>query len=255
MSLCRLGATTAVMGAAGWLLAGLTPSPVALVTALSHAQRLADTSGADAVVLCAAGALAWLAWGWGALGLVLTTAGAAPGAVGAAARLLLRITLPAAARRATALALGVGLGLNAPLLVGTALAADPTPPAVTASATGLAVPDWPTAGPDRPAVTAPTPTAPATAAAAAPTATAAHPASPAPATSESVRAARAHVVAPGDCLWDIAAGFLRSATGRLPTDVEITDAVHAWWSANRTVIGGNPDRLFPGQVLQPPGAP
>jgi nucleoid-associated protein YgaU len=62
-----------------------------------------------------------------------------------------------------------------------------------------------------------------------------------------------HVVVRGDCLWDIAAAHLSADAGSPPTDVEIADAVDAWWTANRPVIGPDPDLLLPGQVLHPPG--
>jgi hypothetical protein len=41
--------------------------------------------------------------------------------------------------------------------------------------------------------------------------------------------------------------------GTPPTDGEIARAVQAWWTTNADVIGADPDRLFPGQVLRPPG--
>jgi nucleoid-associated protein YgaU len=148
--------------------------------------------------------------------------------VGAAAGLLVRVALPAGARRAAALALGIGLGVAAPVLLATppgtarpVLAAAVTPAApATAPAT---VPDWPSAGrrvPDWPAEQAP----------------------------------GSHVVVRGDCLWDIAANRLRAA-GSAPTDAEIAVAAHAWWSVNADVIGPDPDLILPGQVLRPPDQP
>jgi hypothetical protein len=32
----------------------------------------------------------------------------------------------------------------------------------------------------------------------------------------------------------------------------VAAATHAWWQANVDVIGPDPDRLLPGQVLVPP---
>jgi nucleoid-associated protein YgaU len=222
MSIRRLLLTATVMAGIGLLLHAVTPGWPELARALMHPQRLADTAGPDAVVLCLAGALAVLVWAWGVLGLVLTAAGTLPGAAGAAGRLIGRVVLPASARRATALVLGVGIGLGGPLLSGTALAA---PQVATSS--GPAVPDWPvaTAGttvvPDWPA--------------------------PAP--------AGAHVVVCGDCLWTIAADRLQADRGRTPTDAETAAAVQAWWRVNAGVIGPDPDLLLPGQVLQAPGRP
>jgi hypothetical protein len=239
MSPRRLLLTTTAMACVGVLLRAVMPSGAELTLALTAPQRLADTAGADTVVLCLATALAALVWAWGALGLAITAAGALPGAAGALCRLLARVVLPAGARRAAAVALGVGLGLNAPVLAGTALAAPAVPP-VTVPATlpstagELPIPDWPVATDPAPAATpARTPV----------------PDWPAP------RAAGAHVVQRGDCLWSIAAAQLRAGTGRTPTYAEIASAVQAWWRTNATVIGPDPDLLLPGQVLHPPGSP
>jgi resuscitation-promoting factor RpfA len=64
--------------------------------------------------------------------------------------------------------------------------------------------------------------------------------------------AKAHVVAPGDTLWDIAAR-------QLPTDGRSNAAIADHWqriyAANRTVIGADPDLILPGMrlVLPAPG--
>lgn len=57
-----------------------------------------------------------------------------------------------------------------------------------------------------------------------------------------------HIVAPGDTLWAIAAATLvpHATTG------EIVHAVNQWHAANHNVIGADPNRLFPGQKLNPP---
>ena len=56
------------------------------------------------------------------------------------------------------------------------------------------------------------------------------------------------VVRRGDTLWDIAARHL----GPAATDAEIARAWPHWFTANRAVIGADPDRLSPGQRLFPP---
>lgn len=230
MSIRRLLLTATAMTGIGLLLHAVTPARPDVVLALTHPQRLADTAGPDAVVLCLAAVLAGLVWAWGCLGLVLTAAGALPGAAGVAGRLLVRVVLPMGARRAAALALGVGIGLNGPLLAGTALAA-PAVAAAGAATTVRAVPDWPAAATAAEPAAGPVPDWPAP-----------HPAG-------------AHVVVRGDCLWTIAAGRLRADSGRPPTDAEIATAVQAWWRANAGVIGPDPDLLLPGQVLQAPARP
>ena len=56
-----------------------------------------------------------------------------------------------------------------------------------------------------------------------------------------------HVVRPGDTLWGLAAEVL---------DTDDPRRIARYWprihKANRDVIGSNPDRLFPGQVLELP---
>jgi hypothetical protein len=235
MSIRRLVATTTVMGLVAAVLAALTPDLPSMARTLAAAQRTADTSGPDALVVATAGLLAWGVWTWGALGLALTAASALPGMLGGAARVAVLVVLPAGARRSAALALGFGIGVAAPLLgtasllVPTPAAAVPsTPPASTTdpvpdrsvAANALPVPDWP----------APT----------------AQPASPpdwpvAP-----------HVVVRGDCLWHIASARLLAQHGRTPTDGEVVLAAQAWWQANDELIGPDPDLLLPGQVLRPP---
>src|SRR3712207_3438605 len=81
---------------------------------LSCAPAVSAVSGPEDVVLAAAGLLAWAVWAWGALGLLLTAASAAPGATGALARVLARLVLPASLRTASGLALGIGLVVGAP---------------------------------------------------------------------------------------------------------------------------------------------
>jgi nucleoid-associated protein YgaU len=236
MSLRRWAGTTAVMCAVAWALLSLGPGPAELHAALTDPQGLVDRAGADALVLVVVPVLAWLCWGWGALGLLLTAASTAPGWTGRLARLLLAGVLPAGARRAAAVALGLSLSATAPavllptaypLAVATAAAADelgservpvdwPSTPARDIA------PDWPStppATPDWPSATA-----------------------------------GEHVVVRGDCLWDVAAGWLqREAPGTPVSDADVQRAVQAWWQANSAVIGPDPDLLLPGQVLRPPG--
>jgi len=238
MSVRRLLLSAAGMATIGAALSVLTPALPAMTDALGHAQRTADTTGPDAVVLAAAGLAAWAVWLWGAVGLGLTALAAAPGLVGAASAVLVRLVLPAAARRSAAGLLGLSLGV-APLL-GTTAVLLPTA-AWAATSTGApasaAVPDWPSAPTAPPAAAAPDwPTG------------GRSPASTSPARS-------AHVVLRGDCLWDIAADRLGRQLSAPPTDGDVARAVSAWWSANAGVIGRDPDLLRPGQVLLPPAAP
>src|SRR3954471_9745287 len=235
MSMRRWLGTAALMGAVAWALWSLSPGTAEVRAAVGDPQGLVDRAGADALLLLVVPVVAWLCWAWGALGLLLTAASTAPGCAGRLAGLLATAVLPAGARRAAALALGLGLSTAAPVLLApaagpvavvTAAAEEdlgaPPPSVLTAGPPGQVVPDWPpapTAVPDWPST------------------------SPGD-----------HVVLRGDCLWDIAADWLRGQQPGLPvTDGEVQHASQAWWQANAGVIGSDPDLLLPGQVLRPPG--
>ena len=234
MSVRRLLSTTAAMAALAWALVLLTPSFADMTGHVLDAQRTADSAGAEALVLAAAGLAAWGVWAWGALGLVLTAGSAVPGVLGQAARALTGVVLPRAARRSAALALGIGLGVAGPL-AGTTLGVVSAPSAA-AGTTSATVPDWPA---DPGAAAAPVPGT---------DAVPALPDWPAP------PAAGDHVVVRGDCLWDIAAAHLSDQLGRTASAAETARATSAWWAANAAVIGPDPDVLLPGQVLRPPPA-
>jgi hypothetical protein len=243
MSVRRLVLSAAGMAAIAALLAVLTPALPVMAGAVVHAQRTADTSGPDELVLAAAGLAAWAIWLWGAVGLGLTALAAAPGLLGDSASILVRLVLPAAARRSTAGLLGLSLGV-APLL-GTAAVLLPTA-ASAAGPVSAAVPDWPSAASAAAVPTVP-PVPPVPPVATVPD----WPAGGSAATTPPPRLS-AHVVLRGDCLWDIAADRLSRDRSSTQTDGEVALAVHAWWSANAGVIGRDPDLLRPGQVLIPP---
>ena len=57
-----------------------------------------------------------------------------------------------------------------------------------------------------------------------------------------------HTVVAGDCLWRIAAHEL----GPNATNAEIAARWPQWWRANGTVVGSNPNLIFPGQHLVSP---
>ena len=227
MSIRRWTATSAVMGLVAWALVLLGPAPAELSAALADPQGLVDTTGADALVVIGVGALAWLCWAWGALGLLLTAASTAPGWAGQLSAVLLRGVLPAGARRAAAVAIGVGLSTVGPTVLPAVLA--PSTSVAAASQTVPAVQlDWPSTA-------AATPVA-------------------APDLDWPAPVAGEHVVVRGDCLWDIAEGWLAAQHPGAPvSDAEVARAVHAWCQANTAVLGDDPDLLLPGQVLRPPG--
>lgn len=227
MSVLRLLVTGVAMAAVAGVLQALAPHPLVAVETLRNAQHVATSAGPESVVLAAAGLAAWLTWAWGALGLVLTAAAALPGAAGAAARCTGRLVLPASIRSSAALALGIGL------VVAPSAVAQATPPSGVASAGP--VPDWPAdAGPAGPSVPD-------------------WPSDPSAPSESPVDGP--HVVAPGDCLWDIADAHLRRAGDPPPTDGDVAVAVAAWWQTNRAVIGPDPNLIHPGQALQAPAVP
>jgi nucleoid-associated protein YgaU len=238
MSAVRWTATTTTFVLVAGGLRWLGPEPGAVRSALADPQRLVDTAGPDALVLVAVTALAWACWAWGALGLLLTAASAAPGLAGRAAGVLLRGVLPAGARRAAAIAIGVGLSTAAPI----ALPAGASPLVTASAETNDPGPDWSSGSPG-PVVQADWPGGP-------------EPDLPGPPPAEPDRpgpAAGEHVVLRGDCLWDIARDWLAGhRPGHPVADAEIASAVHAWWQTNAAVIGPDPDLLLPGQVLRPP---
>ena len=71
-----------------------------------------------------------------------------------------------------------------------------------------------------------------------------------PAGPPGVTAARVVVVRPGDTLWELTAAVLPSGA----SDAVIADRWPHLYRLNRTVIGADPDLIFPGQRLRLPGA-
>lgn len=69
-----------------------------------------------------------------------------------------------------------------------------------------------------------------------------------PAAPERGGRATAVTVLAGDTLWDIVATYL----GPEASDVDIALEWPRWYAANRGLIGGSPDVLLPGQILQSP---
>ncbi len=211
------------------LLLAATPGPG---DALRTLRATSDAVVVTDPLVAAAGLLAWLLAGWLLLTVALTGGSRVGGPLGAACAAALRHAAPATVRHAVALALGLGVALGS---AGTASAASPLPrPPSTAGSAAL---DWPVAVPgahQRGAAVSTPDAAPAT------------PGLDWPAPARS--AAAAVVVEPGDTLWDLAAERLPRAA----TDAQIAAAWPSWWSANRQVIGDDPDLLHPGQRLRPP---
>jgi hypothetical protein len=164
-------------------------------------------------------ALTWYLLGTGALAVALRL-----GRAGRLVELADVLTLPAV-RRAVQAGLGVGLAGLAVVPVGSGIAlASPSAPA-TAEVHGLSPDD---AAPVLQEVGGPVPTE-----------------------------ARTWTVAGGEHLWSISGRVLSAAWGRAPTDDEIAPFWHRVVEGNRDRLAdpGNPDLIFPGQVLLVPDPP
>lgn len=215
---------------AGVLLAGLvvlvgwvSPDPRTLGPMLSHPQAYLDRVGSDRAAVTLVAVICWLVLGWLLLAVSATAAGSLPGVLGTIARAVSGRLVPATLRRATVLALGLSVATGG----ASAAAASGHPPngrpdRVVSVSSGLAQPtrataridvDWPVGSTSAPAP-----------------------------------ARRTVIVAPGECLWDLAATRL----GRDATNAQIAAEWQRWYAANRSVIGPDPDLIHPGQRLVSP---
>ena len=61
-----------------------------------------------------------------------------------------------------------------------------------------------------------------------------------------------YIVQPGDCLWSIAGEVLAARGIADPSSVEIARLWPAIYEANQSLIGDNPNLIYPGQSLQIP---
>jgi nucleoid-associated protein YgaU len=263
-----------------------------LVTVRPHPERLRAAAARVAVepdhaLAEIAGTVVFAAAAWAALAIGLVLLGTGPGRCGALARQAQRVVLPAIARRVLVGAVGVGLvvtpavasaapnsgasgsvrALPAPAWPGTADAgpseagASAPAPAGPRPASGTTPPAkspaWPTASPPGSPSTQPSPqpsTQPSTQAFPTPRHTPPHSRPPAPASTPAPRrpaSAAAVTVRPGDSLWAIARRRLTAEAGT-PSPARVATAWPAWWTANRSVIGSDPDLIRPGQVLHAP---
>ncbi|PZS37068.1 MAG: hypothetical protein DLM58_00210 [Pseudonocardiales bacterium] len=227
----------------------LRPDLSALFRDLAAPRAWVAGVGADAAAMTVTGAALWCVALWLGLGLLAAAATALPGQCGRLARSLTRMLLPAAMYRVVAGAAGLSV-LLAPVAAGAAGASRATPSGTPAATSpSIPAPTWPTDPPTLPAPGWPS---------AATTPSAGHRASSEGAPGPDARPPhppgteppRTVVVRPGDSLWAIAAAHLGPgvAPGRTAA------AWPRWYSANRAVIGADPDLIRPGQQLRPPAA-
>lgn len=182
---------------------------------------MASVDGLAGVV---AGWAALLVGGYLAVGLAAATLARRRAAVGRCAERVLQLyprIVRTALRSVVVATIGVG-------------AAMPALPALATTATDARAPRPPVLAPTRPAVEPlDWPTRPATI--------------PAPRPAHRLAGARVTVL-PGECLWSLAAREI----GPAATTSQVAAAWPRWWSANRDVIGADPDLLRPGVRLRVP---
>jgi nucleoid-associated protein YgaU len=212
------------------------------------------------VPLVAALALAaWACSGWLLLVALATWGSRLPGVAGRLARHTSERMAPASVRTLVRVALGATVAASVVGVPSAAFADKPRPAAKSYDWPSLPVASDPAPTFDWPSI-APTPTPADAHPTTVPTTRPIHVAAPhhtvgpdlatrphgpvrLPATSPD-----ALVVQPGDSLWAIAARHL----GPAASEAQIAQAWPQWWSANRTVVGDDPDLIQPGTHLAPP---
>jgi nucleoid-associated protein YgaU len=229
-------------------------------------------NGLDAWLAAGATAGLWLCLAWLLVGFTVAVLAEAPGSVGAlCGRIAARVSPPLVRRVAQCT---TGLVLAAASVVGAGGAAGAVAGVDAATQPPAPAPPGPTALPsptrELPTVWLPTGSAASptvrlpTGSAESPAVTPRLPLSPQPAATGGTDPKRLHptgdpvppeggatpavVVVRGDTLWDIAAQEL----GAEPRNREIAARWPAWYAANRSVIGPDPDLILPGQRLSPP---
>ena len=242
----RARSTGLVVGVALLLLTTWAPRPGQAVGHLRDLERATDPTGPLVAVLALC---AWTLALWLLLTVVLVLGGRVPGLLGRAASSAARRIAPSAVRRGVELALGLAVTLG-PLGAAPAAAQAPaaaaTAPAATAPAATAPGDTAPVNTAQEPAPDLDWPTTDGEAAAPGP---AARPPVPAPAAPTG-----SVVVRPGDTLWALAEASLQRTGRRAPTDRQIAAAWPVWWSANREVIGPDPDLIHPGTTLRVPSS-
>ncbi|MGE9808842.1 MULTISPECIES: LysM peptidoglycan-binding domain-containing protein [unclassified Janibacter] len=251
-------------GATGAALAvGVTGLWSATVVTRAWAEVAAPgpMSADEGLVLVAALAATSIAV-WLSVALVVSVVAQVPGRLGRAARTLQDHVSPALIRRTAAFL--VGVGTTGALLPGTAAADTPPPgPGVIATAPRVAgdrqgeggspafAPTGPRPVTEQSRATTDAPSVREPGAQWRPTRPRVRP-MPAPelVVGRTREAPPEVVVLRGDTLWGIVAAHLGDAA----TDAEVTREWPRWHAANRDVIGPDPDRLLPGQVLHAPEA-
>lgn len=217
---CRaVGVSVAALAALGAVAGVLAPPGI---------DVLADAPATVDDVIGAAAALAiWALLAWVATSLVLSVLATVPDVCGPVVVRCAEVVAPRLLRRLIAVAIGVAVaGGAAPALAATSRGPAGVPAAVASVPTKSFSPAAITTGPALFAGGDHLPI----------------PVLDRPASSGVV------VVAPGDCLWSIAARHL----GPTATTSDIAREWRRWYDVNRLVIGPDPDLILPGQRLTSP---
>ncbi len=225
----RLGPALVVM-AVGLVLLLAAPPPSTAWRELRATSSALDPTGP---LVAAAALLAWALATWLAVTVLVTAAGQLPGVAGRLAGAGARRIAPAAIRRAVEVTLGLTVAVGvlgaAPASAASSSAAATSPAAATTNVAGASAAGASAAEPSaaRPDLDWPRGAAPA----------------------EPV------LVRPGDSLWHLAAQQLQAAGTPTPSRAQVAQAWPSWWSANRGLVGDDPDLIQPGMRLSPPATP
>ena len=207
-----------------------------LSTGLRSPWRWVAEVGPDAAASTLAGALLWLVALWVALALTVTAAALLPGRFGRLGRLAAYRLTPVALRRVVAAATSTSILLS--------------PAAALASPTGGSTPAPAGTSAVLPAVGWPTDPAPAAGRAdPASTAGASNADTSNASTARNATSTDRITVRPGDSLWSIAASRLGAGTPA----ARIRQEWPRWYTANRRLIGPDPNLIRPGTSLRVPG--
>jgi len=200
-------------------------------TAITAAGPASPADGILLVVALVGAALSL----WLGLGTTLSALSALPGELGWLCSQLAERVAPVAVRKVVALVLGTTL--TATLIPGNVpgIGSGPPRPAVVATGPDVSFTRVSRTTDDRDA--APPPSW-----------------SPAGSDQEPAPPANSVLVRRGDTLWSIAARHLVQL-GHRATAADINAESHAWHAANRYLIGGDANLIFPGQRLRPPSSP
>lgn len=209
-------------------LALLTPDPG---TALATAGDLAGDPGTTDPTLPLVAVVALSAWtctAWLSVVLLATCCTRMPGSAGRRAHWLTDRIAPSSVRALVRVA--TGLTVTGAVLAGpSALAAEPGSGPAGVRQQSAPGQEWSLDWPTTPSV---------------PTGSPAR-ASVVPTPGAGTAATDAVVVRPGDSLWSIA----RAALDPQATPSQVAQAWPRWWSANRAVLGHDPDLIHPGTRL------